>query len=48
MTALIVLVPITIAMGAAGLLAFLWSLKANQDDDLDGAAARVLLEDDEP
>lgn len=48
MTALIVLVPLTIAMGVGGLLAFLWSLKANQYDDLDGAAARVLLEDEDP
>lgn len=47
MSVLVVLVPITIAMGAGGLLAFLWSLKSNQYDDLDGAAARILLDDED-
>lgn len=51
MTAIGVLVPLSIAMGITGLLAFLWSLRARQYEDLDGAAARVLLEkfeDDRP
>ncbi|MCA1371127.1 cbb3-type cytochrome oxidase assembly protein CcoS [Bradyrhizobium sp. BRP14] len=50
MNYLAVLVPIALAMGAAGLLAFLWSLRSGQYDDLDGAAERVLLDDeaDEP
>jgi cbb3-type cytochrome oxidase maturation protein len=47
MTALIILVPVTVAMGAAGLLAFLWSMRARQYDDLDGAAERILLDDDD-
>jgi cbb3-type cytochrome oxidase maturation protein len=47
MTALIVLVPITLAMGAAGLLAFLWSMRAGQYEDLDGAAERILMDDDD-
>ena len=47
MKALIVLVPITIAMGAGGLLAFLWSMRAGQYDDLDGAAERVLMDDED-
>ncbi len=36
------LVPVALAMGLAGLLAFLWSMKSGQLDDLDGAAERVL------
>lgn len=41
-------VPICIGvMGLAGLLAFLWSLKSGQYDDLDGAAWRAIA-DDEP
>ena len=32
-------------MGAAGLMAFLWSMRSGQYDDLDGAAERVLLAD---
>jgi cbb3-type cytochrome oxidase maturation protein len=33
-------------MGAVGLAAFLWSLKNGQYEDLDGAANRILLDDD--
>lgn len=47
--ALAILIPITIAMGAAGLFAFLWSMRNRQYEDLDGAAHRILIdEDDEP
>lgn len=44
------LVPVGLAMGLAGLLAFLWSMKSGQLEDLDGAAERVLLNgtDDRP
>jgi cbb3-type cytochrome oxidase maturation protein len=47
MNVLIYLIPIALGMGALGLLAFLWSLKAGQYDDLDGAAERILHDDDE-
>ena len=39
------LVLIALAMGVAGLMAFLWSLRSGQYEDLDGAAERVLLAD---
>jgi len=39
------LVPIALGMGAAGLAAFLWSLKSGQYDDLNGAAERILQPD---
>jgi cbb3-type cytochrome oxidase maturation protein len=39
------LVPIALGMGLVGLMAFLWSLRSGQYDDLDGAAVRVLLAD---
>lgn len=42
------LVPLALALGIAGLLAFLWSLRSGQYDDLDGAAERALLDDDTP
>jgi cbb3-type cytochrome oxidase maturation protein len=45
MTGLLFLIPIALAMGLAGLLAFLWALKSGQYDDLDGAAGRVLFDD---
>ena len=40
------LILIALGMGLAGLAAFLWSLRNGQYDDLDGAAERVLLEED--
>lgn len=43
--ALLMLVLVSVAMGTAGFLAFLWSLSAKQYDDLDGAAVRILLDD---
>lgn len=47
MDILIFLAPAAIAMGAIGLIAFLWSLRAGQYEDLEGAAHRVLIDDEE-
>lgn len=47
MTEFLSLIPIALGLGLAGLWAFLWSLRSGQYEDLDGAAARILL-DDEP
>lgn len=44
---LIFLAPAAIFMGAIGLIAFLWSLRSGQYDDLEGAAHRVLIDEDE-
>lgn len=46
MTALIYLIPATLFLGLVGLGAFLWALKSGQFDDLDGAAHRILFDDD--
>lgn len=48
MNALLYLIPIALFLGLVGLVAFLWSLKSGQFDDLDGAAQRILFDDDEP
>ncbi|WP_062554947.1 MULTISPECIES: cbb3-type cytochrome oxidase assembly protein CcoS [Rhizobium] len=48
MNMLIYLIPVALALGGLGLAAFLWSLKSGQYDDLDGAAWRVLEDDDGP
>ncbi|MGF9693930.1 cbb3-type cytochrome oxidase assembly protein CcoS [Rhizobium sp. 0TCS1.26] len=48
MNMLIYLIPIALLLGALGLGAFLWSLGSGQYEDLDGAAWRVLEEDDTP
>ncbi len=47
MTNLLLLIPIALGLGALGLAAFVWSLRSGQYDDLDGAAERILHEDDE-
>ena len=41
------LVPIALALGLIGLAAFMWSLRSGQYDDLDGAAERILFQDDD-
>jgi cbb3-type cytochrome oxidase maturation protein len=41
------MLPIALGMGLLGLAAFFWSLKRGQFSDLDGAAARILIEDEE-
>lgn len=46
MSILVYLIPIAILLGLAGLVGFLWCLKSGQFDDLDGAAERILLDDD--
>jgi cbb3-type cytochrome oxidase maturation protein len=48
MEVLVILVPLALGLGLAGLLAFLWSLKSGQYDDLDGAAWRAIADDDPP
>ena len=45
MSYLVWLVPIALGMGVVGLMAFLWSMRSGQYEDLDGAAERVLLAD---
>jgi cbb3-type cytochrome oxidase maturation protein len=48
MTSLFVLIPVALGLGLLGLGAFFWSLSTNQYEDLDGAAARMLEDDDKP
>ncbi len=47
MSSLLMLIPVALLLGAVGLTAFLWALKTGQFDDLDGAANRILFEDDD-
>jgi cbb3-type cytochrome oxidase maturation protein len=46
MNVLVYLVPMALALGLLGLAAFLWSLRSGQYEDLDGAALRILPDDD--
>ena len=47
MTVLGILIPVSIGLGLIGLLAFLWALKHNQYDDLEGDQARILFDEKE-
>ncbi|WP_336813079.1 cbb3-type cytochrome oxidase assembly protein CcoS [Bosea sp. MMO-172] len=46
MSSLVFLVPLALLLGGAGLAAFLWSLRNGQYDDLNGAAERILIDDE--
>lgn len=42
------LIPIALFLGLLGLAAFFWSMKNGQYDDLEGAAHRILEDEDYP
>lgn len=46
MNGLAILIPVALGMGLLGLAAFFWALRGGQFDDLDGAAARILIDDE--
>jgi len=46
MNVLVYLVPMALGLGLLGLFAFLWSLNSGQYQDMDGAALRILGDDD--
>jgi cbb3-type cytochrome oxidase maturation protein len=48
MNVLVILIPVSLVLGGLGLIAFLWSLRANQYEDLSGDAWRILANDDDP
>lgn len=47
MTGLVFLIPIALGMGAFGLLAFFWAMRSGQFDDMDGAANRILVDEED-
>ena len=46
MNVLVYLVPAALSLGLIGLVAFLWSLRTGQYDDMEGASLRILQDDD--
>ena len=46
MNMLLILIPAALLLGLTALIAFLWALKNGQFDDLDGASARILIDED--
>lgn len=41
------LIPIALLMGSGGLAAFFWAMRDGQFEDLDGAANRILIDDED-
>lgn len=41
-----ILIPAALLLGLGGLIAFLWTVKSGQYDDLEGASHRILIEDE--
>ncbi|HEY9090851.1 cbb3-type cytochrome oxidase assembly protein CcoS [Parasphingorhabdus sp.] len=46
MSGLAILIPVALLMGLVGLAFFFWAMRNGQFDDLDGAAQRVLIDDE--
>ncbi|HTT47941.1 MAG TPA: cbb3-type cytochrome oxidase assembly protein CcoS [Pseudolabrys sp.] len=46
MNVLVYLIPMALGLGLLGLFGFLWALRSGQYSDVDGAALRVLADDD--
>jgi cbb3-type cytochrome oxidase maturation protein len=46
MNVLVYLLPVALSLGLIGVVAFLWSLRSGQYDDVEGAALRILDDDD--
>lgn len=47
MSILAILIPVALGMGAAGLAFFFWAMRNGQFEDLDGAAHRILIDDED-
>ena len=47
MSGLAILIPIALFLGLCGLAAFFWAMRSGQFEDMDGAAARILIEEAE-
>ncbi|MCG2841444.1 cbb3-type cytochrome oxidase assembly protein CcoS [Sandaracinobacter sp. RS1-74] len=47
MNNLFILLPVALMLGLGGLAAFLWSVRSGQYDDLDGAAHRILTDEED-
>jgi cbb3-type cytochrome oxidase maturation protein len=46
MNGLLYLIPVALFLGGLGLAGFLWALRSGQYEDPDGAAARILFDDE--
>ncbi|TXC69241.1 cbb3-type cytochrome oxidase assembly protein CcoS [Sphingorhabdus soli] len=46
MNGLAILIPVALGLGLCGLAAFFWAMRSGQFDDLDGAAQRILIDEE--
>ena len=47
MNILLLLAPFSVFLGLMAVGAFIWTLRASQYDDIQGAAERILIDDDD-
>ncbi|MXO89274.1 cbb3-type cytochrome oxidase assembly protein CcoS [Pontixanthobacter aquaemixtae] len=47
MNGLLLLIPVALGLGIFGLAMFFWAMRDGQFEDLDGAANRILIDDEE-
>ena len=47
MNILVFLIPTALFLGLLGLGGFLWALRSGQFNDMDGAAERILIDDED-
>ncbi|WP_417232829.1 cbb3-type cytochrome oxidase assembly protein CcoS [Brevundimonas sp.] len=47
MKILLILAPMSLALGIAAVIAFLWTLRSGQYEDIRGASERILIDDDD-
>lgn len=47
MTGLVITIPVALVLGLTGLTAFFWALRGGQFEDLEGAANRILIDDED-
>lgn len=48
MTILGFMIPLSLGMGLVGLGTFFWTMRSGQYEDMDGAANRILIDEDAP
>ena len=48
MNVLVILIPVSLILGGMGIVAFLWTVRHNQYEDIEGDATRILFDDEEP
>lgn len=48
MTGILYLIPIALFLGLLGLGAFIWAVRSGQYEDPEGAANRILIDEDKP